>query len=67
MSETYATLKTNQGDIVIHLFANHAPKTVENFVGLAEGTQEYKVPETGKSSPSGSTTVSPSTGSSTTS
>jgi peptidyl-prolyl cis-trans isomerase A (cyclophilin A) len=51
VSETYATLKTNRGDIVIHLFDNHAPKTVANFVGLAEGTQDYKVPETGKSSP----------------
>jgi len=49
--ETYATLKTNQGDIVIHLFGNHAPKTVENFVGLAEGTRDYQVPETGKKSP----------------
>ena len=26
MSETYATLKTNQGDIVIHLFPDHAPE-----------------------------------------
>ncbi|RNE48146.1 peptidylprolyl isomerase [Corynebacterium alimapuense] len=37
-----ATLKTNRGDIVIELFGNHAPVTVENFVGLAEGTKEYK-------------------------
>jgi len=51
VSETYATLKTNRGDIVIHLFPNHAPKTVQNFVGLAEGTQDYQVPETGKKSP----------------
>ena len=48
---TYATLKTNRGDIVIHLFPDHAPKTVANFVGLAEGTQEYVVRETGKKSP----------------
>ncbi|MGZ4499513.1 MAG: peptidylprolyl isomerase, partial [Nocardioidaceae bacterium] len=47
-AETYATLKTNHGDIVIHLFPNHAPKTVENFVGLAEGTKEYADPETGQ-------------------
>ena len=46
-AETYATLKTNRGDIVIHLFPNHAPKTVENFVGLAEGTKEYTDPKTG--------------------
>ena len=51
MSDTYATLKTNRGDIVLRLFPDHAPKTVENFVGLAEGTQDYRVPETGKESP----------------
>jgi peptidyl-prolyl cis-trans isomerase A (cyclophilin A) len=42
MSDLKATLKTTLGDIVIDLFPNHAPKTVENFVGLAEGTKEYK-------------------------
>ena len=29
------TLHTNHGDIVIELFADRAPKTVENFLGLA--------------------------------
>ena len=48
MAETYATLKTNRGDIVVQLFGNHAPKTVQNFVGLAEGTQDYSVAQTGK-------------------
>ena len=48
VAETYATLKTNRGDIVVQLFANHAPATVKNFVGLAEGTQEYSVAQTGK-------------------
>ena len=48
VAETYATLKTNRGDIVIHLFPNHAPKTVENFVGLAEGTKEYVDPKSGQ-------------------
>ena len=42
-----ATLHTNHGDIVIDLFADHAPKTVTNFVGLATGTKEYKDPQTG--------------------
>ncbi len=42
-----ATLHTNHGDIVITLFPDHAPKTVENFVGLAEGTKEYRDPRTG--------------------
>lgn len=37
-----ATLHTNRGDIKIALFGNHAPKTVENFVGLAQGTKEYR-------------------------
>ena len=41
MSDLQATLKTNKGDITINLFPNHAPATVENFVGLAEGTKEY--------------------------
>ena len=42
MSDLKATLKTNRGDIVIDLFPDHAPKTVENFTGLAEGTKDYK-------------------------
>jgi peptidyl-prolyl cis-trans isomerase A (cyclophilin A) len=41
MSDLQATLKTNRGDITINLFPNHAPETVENFVGLAEGTKDY--------------------------
>jgi len=45
---TTATLHTNQGDIVIELFDNHAPKTVRNFVELAEGTRDYVDPTTGK-------------------
>jgi peptidyl-prolyl cis-trans isomerase A (cyclophilin A) len=40
--ETYATLKTNRGDVTIKLFPDHAPATVRNFVGLATGQQEYK-------------------------
>lgn len=46
----FATLRTNRGDIVLELFANHAPKTVDNFVGLAEGTKEWTDPETGQPS-----------------
>jgi len=42
MSDLKATLKTNRGDIVITLFPNHAPATVENFTGLAEGTKDYR-------------------------
>ncbi|MEU4741849.1 peptidylprolyl isomerase [Actinosynnema sp. NPDC023658] len=39
-----ATLHTSQGDIRINLFPDHAPKTVANFVGLAEGTKSYTEP-----------------------
>ena len=48
MAQQTATLHTNHGDIVINLFADHAPKTVKNFVGLATGTKEYTDPETGQ-------------------
>ena len=44
-----ATLVTTQGDIRITLFPDHAPKTVSNFVGLAEGTKDY----TGKNASGG--------------
>ncbi|GAA4637681.1 peptidylprolyl isomerase [Actinoallomurus vinaceus] len=45
--ELIATLNTNLGPIVIRLFPDKAPKTVDNFVGLAEGTIEWTHPETG--------------------
>jgi peptidyl-prolyl cis-trans isomerase A (cyclophilin A) len=41
------TLRTTAGPIRVELFPHHAPKTVANFVGLAEGTQSYKDPRTG--------------------
>jgi len=41
VSNLYATLHTNRGDIKIELLPNHAPKTVNNFVGLAKGTAKY--------------------------
>ena len=43
-----ATIHTNQGDIVVNLFGNHAPKTVENFVGLATGERSWVDPATGE-------------------
>lgn len=43
-----ATLKTNHGDIIVELFENHAPKTVANFVGLAEGSKEWVDPQSGE-------------------
>jgi len=35
-----ATLETTHGEITIELFADRAPRTVENFVGLATGTDD---------------------------
>jgi peptidyl-prolyl cis-trans isomerase A (cyclophilin A) len=48
--QLYATLKTNHGDIEVRLFPNHAPKTVRNFVELAQGEREWKHPATGVTS-----------------
>ena len=45
-----ATLHTTAGDIVVQLFPDHAPVTVQNFVGLAEGSKEWRNPETGQKS-----------------
>jgi peptidyl-prolyl cis-trans isomerase A (cyclophilin A) len=42
-----ATLHTNQGAIVIRLLPDHAPKTVRNFVELAQGAREWTDPRTG--------------------
>jgi len=41
MPETFATFKTSEGTIKCRLFEKEAPKTVENFVGLAEGTKQW--------------------------
>jgi peptidyl-prolyl cis-trans isomerase A (cyclophilin A) len=49
MTETLtATLQTSQGTIVVELYPNHAPKTVRNFVELAEGGREWTDPRTGQ-------------------
>jgi peptidyl-prolyl cis-trans isomerase A (cyclophilin A) len=50
MADQQAILKTNRGDITLNLFPNHAPETVANFVGLAQGTKEYDAGN-GKSGP----------------
>ena len=46
--ELYATLRTSLGEIEVRLFPNHAPKTVRNFVELAEGGREWRDPQTGQ-------------------
>ncbi|MEU0299805.1 peptidylprolyl isomerase [Streptomyces sp. NPDC006175] len=48
--QLYATLKTSRGDIEIRLLPNHAPRTVRNFVELAQGEREWTDPETGRKS-----------------
>jgi peptidyl-prolyl cis-trans isomerase A (cyclophilin A) len=45
-----ATLRTNRGDIVVRLFPDLAPKTVRNFVELAEGSREWTNPQTRQAS-----------------
>jgi peptidyl-prolyl cis-trans isomerase A (cyclophilin A) len=42
----YATLHTSAGDIRVKLFPDHAPKTVKNFTGLADGSQAWTDPRT---------------------
>ena len=41
---TYATFETSEGNIVCRLFEKDAPKTVANFVELAEGKREWTHP-----------------------
>lgn len=44
----FAVFTTSQGTFKVKLFQDKAPKTVENFVGLAEGTKEWTDPKTKK-------------------
>jgi peptidyl-prolyl cis-trans isomerase A (cyclophilin A) len=44
-----ATLRTNHGTVVVRLFPDQAPKTVRNFVELAEGSREWTDPRTRRS------------------
>jgi len=48
--ELYTTLQTTHGPITIKLFQNHAPKTVRNYVELAEGKREWTDPRTSRAS-----------------
>ena len=42
-----ATFVTNQGEFIVTLMSDHAPVTVENFVGLATGSREWTDPRDG--------------------
>ncbi|MBY0545877.1 MAG: peptidylprolyl isomerase [Candidatus Obscuribacterales bacterium] len=45
---TYAKFVTTEGTFTAKLYTEEAPKTVANFVGLADGTKEWKDPKTGQ-------------------
>ena len=45
---TYANVETTEGNFRIRLYDKEAPNTVANFVGLAEGTKEWRDPATGQ-------------------
>lgn len=45
--EMFALFETSKGNFKVKLLSDKAPKTVENFVGLAEGTKEWTDPKTG--------------------
>ena len=45
---TYAIFDTTEGQIVCRLFEKDAPKTVQNFIDLAEGKREWTHPDTRK-------------------
>jgi peptidyl-prolyl cis-trans isomerase A (cyclophilin A) len=47
---TYAVFNTSEGQIVARLFEKDAPKTVTNFVELAEGKREWTHPVGNKKS-----------------
>jgi peptidyl-prolyl cis-trans isomerase A (cyclophilin A) len=43
-----AHFTTTEGNFAVRLFDREAPKTVENFTGLAEGTRQWTDPRTGQ-------------------
>jgi peptidyl-prolyl cis-trans isomerase A (cyclophilin A) len=46
LAGTYARFVTTEGPFTVRFFDQEAPRTVENFVGLAEGTKEWTDPRT---------------------
>jgi peptidyl-prolyl cis-trans isomerase A (cyclophilin A) len=47
-TDLFAKFETTEGTIVVRLFPKDAPKTVENFVGLATGEKPWTNPATGE-------------------
>ena len=47
----YATFNTSEGTIVCKLFEKEAPKTVQNFIDLAEGKRDWSDRVSGKKGP----------------
>jgi peptidyl-prolyl cis-trans isomerase A (cyclophilin A) len=47
-NDLYATFDSTEGQFVVRLFSKDAPKTVENFVGLATGEKPWTHPQTFK-------------------
>ena len=47
---TYAKFETSEGTIVCRLFEKEAPKTVQNFIDLAEGKRDWTHPVSNKKS-----------------
>ena len=48
--DLYAIFHTSRGDITVKLLEKEAPKTVQNFVGLATGQADWVDPRTGQKS-----------------
>lgn len=38
----YALIQTTQGDLIVELYDEAAPKTVQNFIDLAQGEKEFR-------------------------
>jgi peptidyl-prolyl cis-trans isomerase B (cyclophilin B) len=45
---TLVHFETDKGEIVAEMYPDNAPNTVDNFVGLIEGTKEWTDPKSGQ-------------------